>query len=150
MDQKTEKLIRRVFLKIIILDGCWKWTGCHNSDGYGRMSFNGQNTGVHCVIWRIFYGDPCGFSVLHKCDNPGCPRPDHLFLGSQADNVADMVFKGRHAVMRGEKNPRAILSPSDVLAIRASKESKAILARRFDCTPENIHRIIERRSWRHV
>lgn len=81
--------------------GCWLWTGAANERGYGNFQYGGkrprgQTVGAHCfafMIWRHF---PLGMHVLHKCDNPTCVNPDHLFLGDQGINMRDMVAKGRH------------------------------------------------------
>lgn len=74
---------------------CWVWPGATNNRGYGSTKQGGENY-VHRVAWIRTYGlIPDDLNVLHKCDNPPCFRPSHLFLGTQADNVADMVQKGR-------------------------------------------------------
>lgn len=77
-------------------DGCWLWTGLADQHGYGRIHFEGRVTRAHRVSWMIHEGPiPEGQKVLHRCDTPACVRPDHLFLGTQADNMADMNAKGR-------------------------------------------------------
>jgi len=75
---------------------CWEWQASLNSDGYGNIGIEQMTDRAHRLSWRLHYGPiPDGLSVLHKCDNPPCVRPDHLFLGTQADNVHDMQAKGR-------------------------------------------------------
>ena len=78
-------------------DGCIIWTGRGNGQyGYGSMSFRGRRVGVHRLAWMLRHGPvPDGLYVLHRCDTPPCLNPDHLFLGTKADNSADMVAKGR-------------------------------------------------------
>ena len=79
-------------------DGCWEWTGATQFPGYGKLGLgDGARVGyAHRISWELHYGSiPEGMEVLHRCDNPPCSRPDHLFLGSQADNLADMRAKGR-------------------------------------------------------
>lgn len=80
-------------------DGCWLWTGPKNQFGYGHMNsgrYHGNVRSSHRVSWLIHFGPiPPGLFVLHRCDNPPCVRPDHLFLGTQSDNLADMRAKGR-------------------------------------------------------
>lgn len=78
------------------IDGCWVWTGAKTKFGYGWFYMNNLNFKAHRVSWTNWIGFiPNHLQVLHKCDNPSCVRPDHLFLGSQKDNMADMVIKGR-------------------------------------------------------
>lgn len=84
-------------------DGCWVWQGSKNRDGYGLFMRDGRRRpGRRCerasrVSWELHRGPiPRGLWVLHKCDNPSCVNPDHLFLGTVQDNVADMMRKGRH------------------------------------------------------
>lgn len=79
---------------------CWKWTaakvGGKMSMGHGVMRLQDRNVLVHRVSWELHFGPiPDGLCVLHRCDNPPCVRPDHLFLGTKADNTADMMRKGR-------------------------------------------------------
>jgi len=82
-------------------DGCWEWTGGTQKPGYGKLGAGGGDNAAyaHRVSWEIHYGPiPEGMRVLHRCDNPPCTRPDHLFLGTQTDNMKDMWAKGRGSV----------------------------------------------------
>jgi hypothetical protein len=82
-------------------DNCWIWTGYKNSAGYGNLSLNYGEKKAHRYAWAVTYGQiPAGMFVLHRCDNPSCVRPDHLFLGDQKANVQDMMTKGRWAGRR--------------------------------------------------
>lgn len=77
-------------------DGCWEWGGCIDADGYGVAWVFGKRRLAHRAAYLLFKGPlPQHMCVLHHCDNPRCVRPSHLFLGTQADNVADCVSKGR-------------------------------------------------------
>ena len=98
--------------------GCWIWTACSNGDGYGLIAINSQPSRAHRVSWSLHKGIiPDGVNVLHKCDNPSCVNPDHLFLGTQQDNVTDMIQKNRHN-HRGEANGKAKLNDDKVREIR--------------------------------
>lgn len=79
-------------------DGCWLWIGRRDANGYGRIKVRQVLTWAHRISWWIHAGVPANaMCVCHKCDNPQCVRPDHLFLGTHRDNALDCVAKGRHA-----------------------------------------------------
>ena len=76
--------------------GCWEWQRCKNPAGYGRVGLRGHDWIAHRLMWFCWHeSDPGEAYVLHTCDNPACINPDHLFLGTQADNISDMCAKGR-------------------------------------------------------
>lgn len=94
---------------------------------------------------------PAGLSVLHKCDNRPCCNPLHLFCGTQQDNIADCIKKGRKVLVpTGENHPNSKLNPEKILAIRASKEGDLLLAARYDVTPKYIGAIKRGERWKHV
>ena len=100
--------------------GCWTWTASTDTCGYGSIGLSNQRLCVraHRVSWVIENGEiPNGKYVLHRCDNPACVNPDHLFLGDQKDNMKDMIEKGRGYDRLGSGNPNNILSEDDVVDI---------------------------------
>lgn len=132
---------------------CREWTGGIDEDGYGR--FRVGHHGVfkaHRYAWQLATGeDPGALCVLHKCDNRRCVRPDHLFLGTRPENMADMAEKHRSTI--GERNPRARLTNAAVVEIRArlsAGESHASLARAFGVSTRTIQGIHAGNRWRRV
>jgi hypothetical protein len=98
-------------------DGCWVWRGCTAKNGYGMARVSGRTQYAHRVAWEVTNGSiPEGLYICHKCDNRLCVRPDHLFLGSHADNMRDMASKGRS--QHGEGHYNVKLSDETVRAIR--------------------------------
>lgn len=91
-----ESDIARFWSKVNKTKKCWVWVGRIGTHGYGVFSIARKNFRAHRFSYSIIHGDLNGLSVLHKCDNPACVNPDHLFLGTQNDNIKDMVAKGRN------------------------------------------------------
>lgn len=135
--------------------GCWLWEGSVWRGGYGSV-WNGHGgvIGAHRRAWEIAKGPiPAGMLVLHKCDVPLCINPDHLFLGAQVDNMADMTVKGRAPDTAGERNGRAKLSVENVIDVRARHargETASALARDFGVTRTAISDVVSKKRWRHI
>ena len=104
-------------------NGCVTWEAGKTSDGYGVVNFDGKSLLAHRIAFEIFKGvDPKGNCVCHTCDNPSCINVSHLFLGSQAENMADMKAKGRRKnIGLGEKNGRAKLNLCKITEMREKR-----------------------------
>lgn len=128
---------------------CHEWQGYIAPNGYGNFRLAGRTEYTHRQAWIFAYGPFLkGLHVLHHCDNRRCVNPDHLFLGSRDDNMADMFAKKREA--RGTRLPQSKIDETDVLAIRLSKEKQAVLAERYGLTQGQISMIKSGKSWSHV
>ena len=147
----TDKQIKRFWSKVRVggADECWEWTACQTSLGYGTIMFNYAQFGTHRIAYAVHYGkDPGDKLVCHKCDNRACCNPRHLFLGTNADNSADMKRKGRAS--KGEANGFSKLTAEEVLEVRASNELQRALAKRHNVSPSLIGLIKSRRIWTHI
>jgi len=131
---------------------CIEAAGARDRDGYVRVKVAGKRWYAHRLAYTQAFGPvPARMEVLHTCDNPPCVNPEHLFLGTQADNMADMSQKGRRT--RGSTHGMAKLTEADVVQIRAlasSGETLSALASRFGVHFGTISKVVIRRSWRHV
>ncbi|OEU68450.1 MAG: hypothetical protein BBJ57_02225 [Desulfobacterales bacterium PC51MH44] len=127
-------------------DECWEWKGC-KSTGYGIIRYDRKGVYAHRMSWLFTHGSvPDNVCVLHKCDNPSCCNPDHLFLGTHADNNADMRKKGRAVGYRK-------LSPSDIPEIRRclkQGELQVSIGKKFDVSQQAISHILTGRRWAHI
>ena len=135
------------------IDECWEWTGSKTPDGYGNMWDGRRSSTAHRFAWEIKNGSiPYGMFVCHTCDNPSCQNPAHLFLGTPADNMTDMVAKGRS--LKGSTNGQSKLSSDDVREIRriyaTGKVTQDAIAKIFGVAQSNIHNIIYRKKWGHI
>lgn len=154
-NEKTKKKIKK-FTYINTRTGCWEWQKCKDEHGYGFISYRGKQLKCHRVSWMVFKGDiPKDACVLHKCDNPKCINPDHLYLGNMKDNVRDMMERGRngYGVMDGMKHPNAKFTDEDVLWIRKQTYTTHIcqeLADKFGVSFMSIWRIFNKKTWKHL
>jgi len=130
-------------------DSCWEWQGYHMRDGYGAFHFNGKRVIASRFAWVLAYGKiPEGMCVLHKCDNPACVNPRHLFLGTQKDNMRDAVLKWRKS---GPHNGRTRLTWPQVDAIRLLLQngwSAYRLAKLFGVNYKTVWQIREGKTWK--
>jgi hypothetical protein len=135
-------------------DACWLWTGAKLTSGYGVLHDGTFRMLAHRFSFETHVGPIApGLFVCHRCDNPPCVNPAHLFAGTQFENMRDMTAKGRHAKVgaRGQLNGLARLTPSDVSDIRsayaAGDVTQAQLAARFGVSRGAVCNVLLRRSW---
>jgi len=132
--------------------GCWLWTGHVNPQGYGRF---GTRHKAHRVSFEVHNGPiPAGHHICHRCDQPGCVNPEHLFAGTRADNMRDASRKGRfYGQGRPERNPQAKLTPTAAAFIRANyirghvEFGGRALAKTYGVSPAAISTVVRGKSW---
>ena len=143
----------RFWSKVEKTDGCWNWTSAKHVKGYGLFKVNNRQIRAHRLSYEMHFGPIFeGILVLHECDNPGCVNPKHLFLGTNADNMADKVAKGRqaHYGHRGDDHPTAKLTVAQVLAIRAASGTHREVSHEFGVSRKQIEDIRARRAWKYI
>lgn len=152
----------KFYTKIGASNLCWPWSGPRTKRGYGIIAWrtvNGrQHIYAHRLSWILTCGQiPFGMQVLHRCDNPPCCNPQHLFLGTQADNMHDMKLKGRRmgvkSMPKGMQYYRTTLSDKNIKDIRQRAtvgESLFSISRGFNLTAGAIWRITKRKNWKHI
>lgn len=137
-------------------DECWLWLGTKPAFGHGQFRLNGRAVYAHRFCWELVHGplaagdDVC---VLHKCDVPACVNPNHLFVGTRKENLADMRRKKRGSEpphYKGSRNSFAKITEADVRAIRAEPLTAQALADKYGLGVNNINKIRQRRIWKHV
>lgn len=130
--------------------GCWIWAGdCHRRHGYGRVSQNNRPVQVHRLAYALRHGTiPDDLSVLHHCDTRLCANPDHLYIGTAADNMRDCITRKR--IPRGERRASAKLTEADVRTILSSGGTGRALAEALGVSQGTIGKIRRRERWRHV
>lgn len=120
---------------------CHLWKGSRTAAGYGRIGANTESLYAHRLSYALNIGPVGEFHVLHRCDNPSCVNPDHLFLGTNADNVKDMMMKGRDNAPKGVDCAKAKLTRKQVRVIRSSDKTHRALGVEYDISHNAIGRI---------
>ena len=158
--QFRTRLSARFLAKVDILgdDECWEWKASRTFDGYGNYRLNGGMRKAHRVAYAFYNGAeiPAGLCVLHRCDNPACVNPSHLWLGTRTDNNADMKAKGRGVQngVKGTAHYRTNFSNADILKIRAMYKSGHYLQREigdmFGICQSYVSELVNRKKWTHI
>jgi hypothetical protein len=143
--------LKKSFEKYVIRqEGCWGWRG-GPSKKYGSLEFMRKSILAHRASYILHKGNiPEGMFVCHTCDNPPCTNPDHLFLGTDVDNVRDMYKKGRHPILKGEDAPGSKLTKEQVIEIKKMLSdgcSLTKIAKLFNIHVVTIHDIKYRKTW---
>lgn len=151
----TPKQADRFWSHVTKTDKCWLWNLSVDRKGYGQVRVGSRTMRAHRVAYELTHGPIGPHFACHTCDNPRCVRPDHIFLGSNLDNVRDMDAKGRRrtVVYRGADHPNARLTEDDVRSIRAALAAGATIdevANRYPVSCAAIGAISSGRTWRHV
>ena len=136
---------------------CWPWTAYRSPHGYGRIGRGGKRGRIETasrLAWELRNGPiPDGLHVLHRCDNPACCNPAHLFLGTHGDNVRDMYAKGRANRPKGERHCCARFTPEQVHEVRrlyaTGLFSQRMLGARYGVSHKAIGNVVSRRTWGH-
>ena len=155
---RVSDLPERLIAKIAVeSSGCWVWTGARTSRGYGEVMLHKRAWTTHRLVYTMLVGPiPAGLHICHRCDNPPCCNPGHLFAGTRSDNMRDMHAKGRRSPgrTRGESSFKAKLTEDVVRTMRERYEvggvSIASLATEYGVTPATAWHAIRSNTWRHV
>lgn len=152
--RKRRPLAERFWEKVEVrgADDCWPWLAATKQGGYGKIiDADGRFQLTHRVAYRFAFGDiPVGLVVCHRCDNPGCVNPQHLFLGTQAENLRDMRSKHRDNPPRGSKHPKTRLDEVLVVRLRADQRSHRRIAKDYGIGKSTVGMIKAGLTWTHV
>ena len=153
---KNSEIESRFWSKVSKTHECWSWMAAKNPRGYGCFKLDGKSRGAHRVsaLWAGIISDISdGSPVCHSCDNPACVNPDHLWRGTQAENLADMRKKGRAVFVKGSAHGGSKLTEQDVRYIKiflAAGARHKVIAKNFGVDQSQISRINAGDTWSHV
>lgn len=151
MGLSRTSLVDRMTAQTMRTEGCWEWIGHIGQRGYGQVKDKYKTKLAHRVAYELANGPvPEGMRVCHRCDNPVCVNPAHLFLGTDADNMQDKAAKGRCNPERGEKHHAAKLTEMQALDILVSTLKGKDLALMYGVSPATISDIKTGRKWGHL
>lgn len=141
----------------VLESGCIEWRGAKLPKGYGQLRLSHpirKLETVHRLAWIMQSGDiPAGLDVCHRCDNPSCLNPAHLFLGTRKQNMEDMVAKGRSPYSPGEKSGKAKITEADVVEMgkmRSYGLSLKDIGATYRLHPSHVSRIMSGARWAHM
>lgn len=132
--------------------GCWLWLGSLSQKGYGVVWYGGKNIKAHRLSWFAFrHDEPAnGLHVLHRCDNRACVNPEHLFIGTHQENIADMVAKGRQQRRPGALHNMARLTEDQAKAILTDPRSARVVAAIYGVSKSTISMLRSGHNWKHL
>lgn len=130
---------------------CMEWTRATVPNSYGKVQFENRLWLVHRLMWTLKKGKiPKNLCVLHKCDNVKCCNVDHLFLGTQKENVRDCIDKNRHKAPVGVENGNTKLTVLQIINIRRDNRSNVVIAAEYGVQSGQITKIKKRQQWKHI